>query len=145
MTNSITVNSPTTNSSNSTPSSSRPVLSRLHLPLKQCVLLVAAGEQEDFRSFSAPQKSIAAFGSLAVPASQKTNLLGHSPHLGGPFSRVGPSGRLDGLRFIEDDVIEFDILEFRGVAPQRAVGRQNHVAVGEAIHVARQAGVVEHP
>src|ERR1022692_2086217 len=97
MTNSITVNSPTTNSSNSTPSSSRPVLSRLHLPLKQCVLLVAAGEQEDFRSFSAPQKSIAAFGSLAVPASQNTNLLGHSPHLGGPFSRVG---RADGLRAV---------------------------------------------
>src|ERR1017187_2971320 len=96
MTNSITVNSPTTNSSNSTPSSSRPVLSRLHLPLKQCVLLVAAGEQGEFCSFSAPQKSIAAFGSFAVPASQKNNLLGHSPHLGGPFSRVGPSGRLEG-------------------------------------------------
>ena len=73
-----------------------PAIQSPNRPLKQCVLLVAAGEQEDFRSFFAPQKSIAAFGSWAVPASQKTNLLGHSPHLGGPFSRVGPSGRLEG-------------------------------------------------
>src|SRR5450755_1670564 len=51
-------------------------------------LLVAAGEQEDFHSFFAPQQPGAAFGNLTVSLSKKGHLLGHSPHPGGLFWRA---------------------------------------------------------
>ena len=60
------------------------------------------------------------------------------------FGRFG-AGVLDGLRFVEHHVIELDVLELRGVAAQRAVGGQHHIVIGEAMHIARQAGMIEHP
>jgi len=60
-------------------------------------LLVAAGEQEDFHSFFAPQQPGAAFGNLTVSLSKKGHLLGHSPHPGGLFWRAAEA---DGLRAV---------------------------------------------
>src|SRR5450755_1600457 len=60
-------------------------------------LLVAAGEQEDFHSFFAPQQPGAAFGNLTVSLSKKGHLLGHGPHPGGLFWRAAEA---DGLRAV---------------------------------------------
>ncbi len=50
---------------------------------------------------------------------------------------------LDGLRLVEDDVVELVLDQSRRVAPERAVGRQHQVVVGQPGGVARLAGVIE--
>ena len=46
---------------------------------------------------------------------------------------------LDGLGFVEHNVIELDVLETHGIAAQRAVGGEHHIVSGEVVAVARQA------
>ena len=54
---------------------------------------------------------------------------------------------LDRLRLVEDHVVEGDVLQERRVAPQRAVGGEDHVAVVECPRLPRavEAGVIAHP
>ncbi len=47
---------------------------------------------------------------------------------------------LDRLRFIEDDVVEVDAGQFRGVAPQRAVGDQHEIALPDLVHAIASPG-----
>ena len=60
--------------------------------------------------------------------------------------RLGRCGRriLDGLRFIENHVVELVFGEPRGVTPQRPVGGEHEVVVGDGGRRSRVAGVVEH-
>ena len=53
---------------------------------------------------------------------------------------------LDRLRLVEDHVVERDLLEVTDVAPQRAVGGQDDVVLGDAVAdvTPAAAGVVEH-
>ena len=62
--------------------------------------------------------------------------------LGGLGARV-----LDGLRLVEDHVVEAHVLQERRVAAQRAVGRQHEVVVLEVLPGADAPGarVIEHP
>ena len=53
-------------------------------------------------------------------------------------------GVLDGLRFVQHDVVEFDFGQLGRIAPQRAIGGQHQVVLPDQRGVARQAGVVQH-
>src|SRR5580658_1543600 len=54
-------------------------------------------------------------------------------------------GILDRLGLVEDDVIEFEILERKDIPAQRAIGGENHVTSREVVAIAGHARVVQDP
>ena len=55
----------------------------------------------------------------------------------------GGCGVLDGLRLVEDRVLELDVLQLQRIAPQRSVGREHEVVPVEPVDRPRAAAEVE--
>ena len=70
-------------------------------------------------------------------------LLGRQQPTGLGRLRVGV---FDGLRFVQNAIVEFNVLEMTDVAPQRAIRGHDQVVIGEllALFCAAKPGVVQH-